>query len=270
MTIPTLTLNDGRSIPQLGFGVWQVPGGRTAAVVSTALETGYRHIDTATDYGNERGVGEALRDSGIPRDELFVTTKLNNPDQGRARAALEDSLDLLGLDYVDLYLIHWPVPRAGLFVRAWHALEQAQADGLARSIGVSNFTPRFLDQILTDGTVVPAVNQVEYHPTFQQRDVAEKDAAHGIVTEAYSPLGMGTGPRNEVVGRIAERLGRTSAQVILRWHLQQGRVAIPKSVTPSRIAENFAVAGFELSAADLAAIDALDTGQYLGWDPEHV
>lgn len=270
MSIPTLTLNDGRSIPQLGFGVWQITGGKTVPVVATALDAGYRHIDTAAAYSNERGVGQAIRESGIPRSELFVTTKLDTSDMGRTRAALEDSLDALGLDYVDLYLIHWPVPRHRRRFDAWEAMEHARAEGLVRSIGVSNFTPKYLQELVDLGGTIPAVNQIEYHPSYQQHELQAFAAQHGIATEAYSPLGMGSGPRDAVVGRIAEKHGATPAQVILRRHLQQWRVAIPKTVTPSRIVENLAATGFELTGDDLAQLDALNTGRYLGWDPEHV
>ncbi len=270
MPNPVLELGDGNRIPQLGFGVWQVTGGNTVPVVTAALEAGYRHIDTAAAYGNERSVGQAIRESGIPRGELFVTTKLDTSDMGRARAALEDSLDSLGLDYVDLYLIHWPVPRHRLRFDAWEAMEQGRAEGLVRSIGVSNFTPKYLQELVDRGGTVPAVNQIEYHPTYQQHELQAFAAAHGIATEAYSPLGMGSGPRDAVIGRIAEKHGVTPAQVILRWHLQQRRIAIPKTATPARIIENLAVTGFELDTDDLAAVDALNTGRYLGWDPEQV
>lgn len=270
MPIPVLQLRDGNRIPQLGFGVWQVTGGNTVPVVTAALEAGYRHIDTAAAYGNERGVGQAIRESGLAREELFVTTKLDTSDMGRTRAALENSLNALGLDYVDLYLIHWPVPRHRRRFDAWEAMEQARDEGLVRSVGVSNFTPKYLQELVDLGGTVPAVNQIEYHPTYQQHELQAFATRHGIATEAYSPLGMGSGPRDTAVGRIAEKHGETPAQVILRWHLQQGRIAIPKTVTPSRIVENLAVTGFELDAEDLAAIDALNTGRYLGWDPEHV
>lgn len=270
MSIPALTMNDGRSIPQLGFGVWQITGGKTVPTVLTALEAGYRHIDTAAAYGNERGVGQAIREAGIPREDLFVTTKLDTTDMGRARAALEDSLNALGLDHVDLYLIHWPVPRHRRRFDAWVAMERAQDEGLVRSIGVSNFTPRYLQEIIDLGGTVPAVNQIEYHPSYQQRMLQACASEQDILTEAYSPLGMGAGPRDRTITQIAQQHDVTPAQVILRWHLQQSRVAIPKSVTPSRIVENLAVSGFELTADDIAAIDALDTGTYLGWDPEHV
>ncbi|UQN30912.1 aldo/keto reductase [Brachybacterium kimchii] len=270
MTIPALELRDGSRIPQLGFGVWQITGRRTVPTVAAALEAGYRHVDTAAAYGNERGVGEAIRGSGIQREDLFVTTKLDTSDMGRARAALEESLEELGLEQVDLYLIHWPVPRHRLRFDAWEAMQRAQADGLVRSIGVSNFTEKYLQELVDLGGAVPAVNQVEYHPGYQQRRLQQFAAEHGIATEAYSPLGMGSGPKNEAVARIADTYSRTPAQVILRWHLQQGRIAIPKTATASRIVENFAVTGFQLSADDMAAIDSLDTGRYVGWDPEHV
>lgn len=270
MSIPTLTLNDRNRIPQLGFGVWQITGGNTVPTVAAALEAGYRHLDTAAAYGNERGVGQAIRESGIPRGELFVTTKLDTSDMGRTRAALEDSLDALGLDYVDLYLIHWPVPRHRRRFDAWEAMEQARTEGLVRSIGVSNFTEKYLREFIDLGGTVPAVNQIEYHPSYQQRELQAFATRYGIATEAYSPLGMGSGPRDAGIGRIAEKYGVTPAQVILRWHLRQGRIAIPKAATPSRIVENLAVTGFELHAEDLTSIDALNNGRYLGWDPEHV
>ncbi len=270
MPIPVLELSDGNRIPQLGLGVWQVTGGETVPVVAAALDAGYRHIDTAAAYGNERGVGRAIRESGIPRGELFVTTKLDTSDMGRTRAALEESLDALGLDYVDLYLIHWPVPRHRRRFDAWKAMEQARAEGLVRSIGVSNFTEKYLRELLDLSGTVPVVNQIEYHPGYQQRELQAFAMQHGIATEAYSPLGMGSGPRDVAIGRIAGKHGVTAAQVILRWHVQQGRIAIPKTVTPSRIVENLAVTGFELGPEDLAIIDALNTGRYLGWDPEHV
>lgn len=270
MSTPLLTLNDGRLIPRLGFGVWQITGTKVVPTVATALQVGYRHIDTASAYGNERGVGQAIRESGIARDELFVTTKLGDNRHGDARAALEESLERLGLDYVDLYLIHWPLPRVNKRVQAWHAMEQAQAEGLVRSIGVSNFSRRFLTQILDRGSVVPAVNQIEYHPTFQQRDLEALNTANGIVTEAWSPLGMGTALRNPTIASIAGRYGKSPAQVVLRWHLQAGRVVIPKSATPTRIAENVAVTDFELTTDETAAIDRLNTGRLLGWDPEDV
>lgn len=267
MTIPNLTLNDGQQIPQLGFGVWQVSPEEVVPAVSSALQSGYRHIDTAAIYGNEEGVGKAIKESGIPRDELFVTTKLWNNRHDDARAALEESLGKLGLDHVNLYLIHWPTPDAGNRFAAWESMQQAQRDGLATSIGVSNFLPNFVNEFVDRGGVVPAVNQVELHPTFQQRDVQTTDAGHGITTEAYSPLGTGADLKNEAISTIARRLGKSPAQVIIRWHLQAGRIVIPKSVTPSRISENFAVTDFALSDADVAAINALDAGNRVNSDP---
>ena len=270
MSIGDVALNDGRLIPQLGLGVSRISAQQVVPTVSSALEIGYRHIDTAPSYGDERGVGRAIRESGIARDEVFITTKLGNDRHGDARAALEESLERLGLEYVDLYLIHWPVPRVNKSVLAWHALEQAQADGLVRSIGVSNFTARYLDQILEQSSVSPAVNQIECHPSLQQRGIESANAERGIVTVAYSPLGLGIDLRDETVAAIAERLGKTPAQVVLRWHLQAGRVVIPKAVSPSHIAENFALADFDLRAEEIAAIDDLEAGNRLGWDPEYV
>jgi len=257
-------------MPQLGFGTWQVSDEEAFPAVLKALEVGYRHIDTAMLYGNEAGVGRAVRESGIPREEIFVTTKLWNVDHERAGEALEESLERLGLDYVDLYLIHWPKLGLDKRVEAWAAMEQSRAKGLIRSIGVSNFTPRFLSEILENGSVVPAVNQIEYHPTFQQREIVAANEAAGVLTQAWSPLGQAKNLDDVVLGRIARETGRTVAQVVLRWHLQQGRVAIPKSVTPARIVENFAVTDFSLTPEQMAAIDALHCGNRLGADPELV
>jgi len=265
---PTVTLNDGCQMPQIGFGVWQLSEEQVESAVLKALEVGYRHIDTAMIYGNEAGVGRAVRESGLPREEIFITTKLWNTDHERASQALEESLARLGLDYVDLYLIHWPKLGLDKRVEAWAAMERARAKGLIRSIGLSNFTPRFLDEILENGTVVPAVNQVEYHPTFQQRAVEAANAVAGVVTQAWSPLGQAKDLDNAVLQKIAKELGRTPAQVVLRWHLQAGRVVIPKSATPARIAENFAVTDFALTPEQVAAIDALDCGNRLGQDPD--
>lgn len=269
MNIPTLTLNNGVTIPQLGFGVFQVPDDETTAAVTAALVAGYRSIDTASIYGNEAGVGRALAESGIPRDELFITTKLWNSDQGfeNTLAAYEASLAALGLDYVDLYLIHWPAPADNLYPESWRAMEQLLADGRVRAIGVSNFEPEHLEHLAATAQIVPAVNQVELHPNLSQVRVRGHNAAHGIVTEAWSPLAQGGLLAHPVIVAIAARAGRTPAQVILRWHLQQGRVVIPKSVTPSRIAENLAVFDFELDAADLLRIDALNTDARIGPDP---
>ncbi|WP_140723943.1 aldo/keto reductase [Pseudomonas sp. Hp2] len=269
-TIPSVPLNDGRSIPQLGLGVWQTPAEETARVVGTAFELGYRHVDTAAIYRNEEGVGQAVAASGLPRGELFITTKLWNADQGydRALKALDASLRKLALDYVDLYLIHWPCPADGKFVDTWKALVRAREDGKARSIGVSNFRPQDIDRIVEATGVVPAVNQIELHPLFQQKELRAYDAAHGIATESWSPLAQG----GELLGdarlrEIAGKHGKTPAQVILRWHVQLGLVVFPKSVTPSRIAENAAIFDFALDGSDLARIAELDVGRRLGPDP---
>lgn len=270
MSIPNIPLNDGRTIPQLGFGVWQVSAEDIVPSVSTALDVGYRHIDTAAIYGNEEGVGQAIAESGIPREDLFVTTKLWNGRHGDARVALEESLERLRLDYLDLYLIHWPVPGLDKRVDAWKEMEQAQSEGLIRSIGVANFLPHYLIEILEQGSVVPAVNQIECHPSYQQRGVEEVNAEHGIVTQAYSPLGLGGDLGDPVITGIAEALDKTPAQVILAWHLQAGRIVIPKSVTPSRIAENFAVTDVVLSPDQVAAIDALEAGNLLVADPDEM
>ncbi len=265
-TIPTVTLANGVLMPQVGFGVFQVPDDDTEAAVSAALEAGYRSIDTAAVYGNERGVGRAIERSGIARDELFVTTKLWNSDHERPLEAYERSVELVGLD-PDLYLIHWPTPGRDLYVAAWQGLEELYAAGRVRAIGVSNFLPEHLDRVVALGGTVPAVNQVELHPALQQRSVQAADARHGIVTEAWSPLAQGAVLADPAITAIASRLGRTAAQVILRWHLQQGRVVIPKSVTPSRIVENLDLFGFELTDADLGAIDALERDGRTGPHP---
>lgn len=267
MSIPQVTLNDGYQIPQLGFGVWQVSTGDIVPVVETALETGYRHIDTAAVYGNEEGVGQAICTSGIAREELFITTKLWNDRHTDARAAIQESLDRIGLDYLDLYLIHFPRGTRKKRVRAWTVMQEAQAEGLIRSIGVANFPAHRLDEILENGAAVPAVNQIEYHPTAQQRDLEATNAARGIVTEAYSPLGLGEDLAQPAITGIAQQIECTPAQVILRWHLQAGRVVIPKSVTPSRIAENYAAVGPRLSEHDMTAIDALDAGNFVVANP---
>lgn len=268
--VPDITLNNGVTMPQLGFGVWQVPDDEAATAVATALEAGYRSIDTAALYQNESGTGRAIAASGIPREELFVTTKLWNTDQGHDNAlrAFDASLGKLGLDYVDLYLIHWPTPARGLYMETWRALEKIHADGRARTIGVSNFPVAQLQHLLDEGGVVPVVNQIELHPNLPQAELRAFHAAHGIATEAWSPLGQGRGLLDEpALAAVAAKHGRTPAQVVLRWHLQLGNVVIPKSVTPSRIQENIDVFGFELDGEDMAAIDALDNGGRLGPDP---
>ncbi|MFB7288635.1 aldo/keto reductase [Actinacidiphila glaucinigra] len=272
MTTPTpyITLNNGVAMPQLGFGVFQVPDADTAAAVTSALESGYRSIDTAAIYGNEAGVGQALSASGVARDELFVTTKLWNGDQGydSTLAAFDASLAKLGLDHVDLYLIHWPAPARDTYLDTWRAFEKIHAEGRARAIGVSNFQPAHLQRLIDSSDVVPAVNQVELHPQLQQAELRAFHARHGIATEAWSPLAQGAVLRDPVVTGIADRLGRTPAQVILRWHLQLGNVVIPKSVTPERIRQNIDVFDFALSDADIAAITALDSGTRIGPDPD--
>ncbi len=259
-----------RDHPQLGFGVFQVPDDETTAAVSAALEAGYRSIDTAAIYGNEVGVGRALAASGIPREELFVTTKLWNADQGyeATLAAFDASLAKLGLDHVDLYLIHWPTPAHDLYPESWRALEKLAADGRIRAAGVSNFQPAHLSRLLETGTLVPAVNQIELHPGLQQSELRAFHAGHGIATEAWSPLAQGTLLKEEALVSIAERHGKSPAQVVLRWHLQLGNIVIPKSVTPERIRQNIDVFDFELSAADLDAVAALDRGMRTGPDPD--
>ncbi|MEE1742120.1 aldo/keto reductase [Streptomyces sp. BE147] len=268
--VPSITLNNGLEMPQLGFGVWQVPDDEAEKAVATAIESGYRSIDTAAVYENEAGTGRAIAASGVARDELFVTTKLWNGDQGHDAAlrAFDASLDRLGLDYVDLYLIHWPVPAADRYVDTYKALEKILAEGRAKSIGVSNFLPEHLERLLGETSVVPVLNQIELHPQLQQGESRALHAAHGIATEAWSPLGQGKGLLDvPTVVAVARKHGRTPAQAVLRWHLQLGNVVIPKSVTPSRIAENLDVFGFELDADDLAAFAALDEGRRLGPNP---
>jgi diketogulonate reductase-like aldo/keto reductase len=269
--VPTIELNNGVAIPQLGFGVFLVPPGETEAAVATALSTGYRHIDTARLYENEGEVGAAIAKSGIPRDEIFVTTKLWNSDQGydAARAAFDRSLEQLGFDYVDLYLIHWPLPKLDRYVETWRALEKIAGEGRARAIGVSNFQIPHLQRLLDETGTVPAVNQVELHPHLTQAPLRAFHAQHGIVTEAWSPLARGgsvlTDPR---IGAIAAAHGKTPAQVILHWHIQVGNVAIPKSVTPSRIAENLDVFGFTLTDDEVATIESLNADTRIGPDPD--
>lgn len=268
--VPPIILNNGVEMPQLGFGVWQVPDDEAERAVATALESGYRSIDTAAIYGNEEGTGKAVNASGIAREELFVTTKLWNSDQGydSALRAFDTSLDKLGLDYVDLYLIHWPTPSKGTYVDTFKAFEKIYADGRAKAIGTSNFLPEHLAKLIEETSVIPAVNQIELHPHLQQRAARELHAEQGIATEAWSPLGQGKGLLEvPAIIAIAQKHGRTPAQIVLRWHLQLGNVVIPKSVTPSRIKENIDVFGFSLDTEDIAAISALNEDRRLGPDP---
>ncbi|MEU5211574.1 aldo/keto reductase [Streptomyces sp. NPDC020742] len=269
--VPAITLNNGITMPQLGFGVWQIPDDEAFTSVGQALEAGYRSIDTAAIYGNEAGTGKALAASGLPREELFVTTKLWNSDQGydATLRAFDASLGKLGLEYVDLYLIHWPLPSQDTYLDTYRAFEKIHADGRAKAIGVSNFRPAHLERLLGETSVVPAVNQIELHPQFPQAEARAFHARHGIATEAWSPLGQGRGLLSDpTVAGLGAKHGRTPAQVVLRWHLQLGNVVIPKSVTPSRIAENIDVFDFALDDADLAALAGLDTGTRLGPDPD--
>jgi 2,5-diketo-D-gluconate reductase A len=266
-----IRLNDGVEIPQLGLGVWQVDDEEATGVVLTAFEAGYRHVDSAQGYENEAGVGRAIAQSGLPRSEIFLTTKLTNQFHKRddARRATEESLEKLGLDYIDLYLIHWPavIAYGEAYLEAWEVMNEVKAEGLVRSIGVSNFNPEHLDRLLTVSDTVPSVNQIECHPTFSRTDLAAELRRRGIALEAWSPLGQARDLENPAIGSIAGDLGRTPAQVIIRWHLQKGNIVIPKSVTPSRIAENLDVFSFELSADQMAAIDGLDSGNRIGPDP---
>ncbi|WP_329139737.1 aldo/keto reductase [Streptomyces sp. NBC_00670] len=271
--VPPIILNNGVEMPQLGFGVWQVADDEAERAVSTALQAGYRSIDTAAIYGNEEGTGRAIASAGLPREELFVTTKLWNADQGydSALRGFDASLKKLGLDYVDLYLIHWPMPDRGLFVDTYKAFEKLYEEGRAKAIGVSNFLPEHLTTLLEATSVVPAVNQIELHPHLQQRAAREVHAEQGIATEAWSPLGSGKGLLDvPALVAIAQKHGRTPAQVVLRWHLQLGNIVIPKSVTPSRIKENIEVFDFSLDDEDLGAISALNEDRRIGSDPADV
>jgi 2,5-diketo-D-gluconate reductase A len=268
-SVPAVTLHDGVEIPQLGFGVFQVPPDDTQRVVEVALEVGYRHIDTAGAYRNERGVGAAIAASGIAREEIFVTTKLWNSQQGYESTldAFEKSLHRLGLDRIDLYLIHWPVPTEDRYLDTWRAFEKIHGEGRARSIGVSNFRIEDLERLEREAEIQPTVNQVELHPHFQQAELRAWHLEHHIATEAWSPLAQGELLINETIAAVASRHERTPAQAILRWHLQLGNVVIPKSVTPARIKQNFELFDFELSDDDIAEIGALDVGQRIGPDP---
>ncbi|MGP4014679.1 aldo/keto reductase [Saccharopolyspora sp. 5N708] len=270
--VPNIALNNGVEIPQLGFGVFQVPDDETTAAVTAALAAGYRSIDTAAIYGNEAGVGRALAASGIARENLFITTKLWNSEQGydTTLKAFDDSLAKLGLDYVDMYLIHWPTPARDRYVDTWKAIEKLVADGRVRTAGVSNFQPAHLRRLLDSSALVPAVNQIELHPRLQQAELRALHAEHGIATEAWSPLAQGRLLDDPALAAIAERHGKSAAQVVLRWHLQLGNIVIPKSVTPARIRENIDVFDIVLSDDEMTAIAALDRGLRVGPDPDTV
>ncbi|HXP00802.1 MAG TPA: aldo/keto reductase [Luteibacter sp.] len=269
--VPNLTLNDGRSAPQLGFGVFQIPDAETAEAVASALSAGYRSIDTAAIYKNEAGVRQGIERSGVPRGEIFLTTKLWNAEQGfdETLRAFDASIAKLGTDYVDMYLIHWPTPKRDRYVDTWKAFIRLRDEGRIRSIGVSNFQPAHLDRIVKETGVVPVVNQIELHPDFTQRDVVAANAKHKVITEAWSPLGQGGDLlKNATLVQIAKKHRKSAAQVVLRWHVQLGHMVIPKSVTPERIASNIDVFDFELSADEMKAIDALDAGNRMGPDPD--
>ena len=271
-SIPDITLNNGQTIPQFGFGVFQIDPKDTVAAVSTALKAGYRHIDTAEMYGNEAEVGEAIARSGLDRREVFVTSKLNNDfhEPGAAREAFDETLKALGFDYIDLFLIHWPLPSryGGDFVSTWKTLEDFYREGRARSIGVSNFQPHHLRRLHQESEIIPAVNQVEVYPYFTQDELHAFCAEHQIAVEAWSPLGQGAVLDDPVIRAVAERAGKTPAQVVLRWHLQRGDIVFPKSVTPERIAENIDIFDFELPGGDVEDISALDRGERTGPDPD--
>jgi 2,5-diketo-D-gluconate reductase A len=270
VTLPTITLNNGVTIPQIGFGVFQVPASATTEAVRHALDAGYRSIDTAALYRNERSVGRAVAESGIPRDELFITTKVWNTDQGydKTLRAFDASLGKLGVDYVDLYLIHWPTPARDRYLETWTALEKLLADGRTRAIGVSNFQPDHLRRLVDKSNTVPAVNQIELHPELQQAELRALHDELGIVTESWSPLARGALLDSPVLAELAAKHGRTVAQVILRWHIQLGLVAIPRSVTPSRIRENIDIFDFSLDDEDLARIAGMEHGARIGPDPD--
>ncbi|MFV0382943.1 aldo/keto reductase [Paracoccus sp. (in: a-proteobacteria)] len=269
MEQPMMTFSDGHKMPQIGAGVWQVPAGDTARVVGEALQIGYRLIDGARAYGNEEGLGEGVRNSDVPRDQIFVTTKLWNSDQGHDQTlrAFDASMGRLGLDYLDLYLIHWPMAMVDTYVETWKALIRLRDEGRVRSIGVANFHEAHLRRLMDETGVLPVLNQIELHPTLIQSDMRAVNERLGIVTQSWSPLGRGDFDLPEIVA-MAERLGRTPAQVVLRWHIQNGLSVIPKSARKERLAQNFDVLDFALGAQDMAALDALDRGHRVGPDPE--
>jgi len=268
--VPTLPLNNGVAIPQLGFGVFQIKPEDTVKATTSALEIGYRHIDTAQMYGNEREVGLAVRESGIPREDVFVTSKVNNNrlERDDVLRSFDTSLSDLGFDYLDLFLIHWPLPAVADYVARWKVMEEIYAGGRVKAVGVSNFHPNHLRNLLDTSDITPAVNQIEISPFLVQDELRGFNADHGIVTEAWSPIARGKVADDPVIGRIAERLGRSPAQVTLRWHVQRGDVVFPKSVTRSRIEENFAIFDFELDEADMTALSALDRGERTGPNPD--
>jgi 2,5-diketo-D-gluconate reductase A len=270
-SVPDIKLNDGWTIPQFGFGVFQIPQADTAEAVRAALDAGYRHLDTAQMYGNEEGVAEGIAQSGVSRADVFITTKLNNSAHGYDAAikALDESLSKLRTDYVDLYLVHWPRPKADQYVESWKAFEKLQADGKARSIGVSNFQPAHLDRLAKETETVPAVNQIELHPNLQQRELREYHAKAGIATEAWSPIAQGDVLQDEKLTEMAERYQKSVAQVILRWHIQLGNIVFPKSSTPARIKENIDIFDFQLSEDDVRAIANLDKGKRRGPNPDN-
>jgi len=270
-SVPVLDLNDGNKAPQLGFGVFQIPDGDTADAVASALAAGYRSLDTAAIYKNEAGVRQGIERSGVARGDIFLTTKLWNAEQGfdNTLKAFDASLNKLGSDYVDMYLIHWPTPKRDLYVDTWKAFIRLRDEGRIRSIGVSNFQPAHLDRLVKETGVVPVVNQIELHPDFAQRDVVAANTKLKIITEAWSPLGQGGDLlKNDALVAIGKKHGKTPAQVVIRWHVQLGHMVIPKSVTPERIKANIAVFDFELSADEMKAIDGLDAGNRMGPDPE--
>lgn len=269
--VPNVTLNTGAQMPQLGYGVFKIAADEVIEPVQAALRAGYRSIDTAAAYGNEDGVGKAIAESGLARDDLFVTTKLWNDRQGydSTLSAFDESLNKLGLDYVDLYLIHWPQPERDLFVQTWKAFERLHAEGRAKAIGVSNFQIPHLRRLFEETDVVPALNQIELHPNLQQSDLRAFHTEHGIRTEAWSPLGRNSGLLDDTtVTSLADKYGKTAGQIVLRWHIQLGNVTIPKSATPSRITENIEVFDFELAEDDMQAINGLQTGERIGPNPD--
>jgi len=270
-TVPRLATNDGNRMPRIGFGTWPLSDAEVTGAVEQAIACGYRLIDTAASYGNEAGVGRAIRASGVPREELFVTTKLRGRDHGYDAAlhAFDASVQLLGLDYVDLYLIHWPLPRKNLFVETWRAFVRLREEGRVRSIGVSNFEPAHIERLVAETGIVPAVDQVELHPEFSQKHIREYATEQSIVVEAWSPLGHGGDIlHNDVVASLGSKYGKTPAQIVLRWHLELGTVPIPKSNKVARMRENVDVMDFSLTSAEVQAITALDRGHRIGGDPE--